>query len=1290
MTVTTSFETAQQQQAVLAGGFTWMPDTGVPQLYSVIPNKGDPRGGETVILTGSNFTEPVTVEFLLGAPYGTTLPATVVSVNAAGTEITVRTPQVSPTPVTSEVVTGIRITNLVGSAFSQNATFQNVFTYESESNLAIYSVTPNRGKAEGGDTVQILGRGFIAPVHVDFIVNGQARAAEVMSITGDTEIVVQTPATGLDSTTERIADVQVTVAAGTANQIVKTLPASFTYEKFFGAPAIYAVIPDRGSWAGNEVVTIVGAAFYTPVRVFFGAEEATVDTGASTTTTLVVRTPQHLQGHLAADLTVDVRVQTRFDTAQQQEVVLAGAFTWKPDTGVPLLYSVSPNRGDPRGGETITLTGKNFTSPVTVEFILGAPVGATYSATVLSVDTAGGVMTVRTPQASPSPLTQEVEVDFRITNLVGSASSQNATFLKMFTYNTESDLAIYTVTPNRGSPSGGQTVEIRGRGFIPTVNVHFLVAGQERQAEVVAVTDGGARIEIRTPASNVDATIEHIADVRVTVAAGTANQKSTTLLASYTYEKQFAAPAIYAIVPNRGSHAGNETVTIFGSGFFTPVRVLLGAEVAEVVVADSTETKIVIKTPTHNPSHLTSDLTVDVTVFTRYETAQQQQAVLPGGFTWVPDSGAPILYSVIPNRGSPRGGEDVQLIGRNFTAPVTVDFILGAPLGTTLPATVVGVTTNPDGTQTIAIKTPQASPTPVTTDVVTDIRITNLVGSSNSETATFQGVFTYEGESRAPIVYFVEPDKGSPRGGETVTVYGRFFLPPVRVQFTFTANGVTKTVDAEFVSLNADGTEITVITPTASLEPLQNDAPADIRVTTQYSTGRDQFATLPEGFLYLAEQPTPEMFSLSPNSGPIEGGTRVTITGAGFQYPVQVFFTIPVFGAIQAQVVSVNFSQVVVITPSITPMEPDTPTIAQVTAINMTSGKISNALTFRYGNAMFISAVAPNEGPDLGGTMVTIFGQGFVAPVAVTLAGVPAQILTVAGTEIVVKALAPSERACEPITGPVSVTNIDSNLSADGPSFTYRPARPLITSVEVFSPQVPPGSNIVREYDPTRPAPCSTNDAYPLYTVIVRGENFEQYANSTASAMSVIFENPDVEVLTTWVSANEVRFTLPDLSAVVLDTAACTINGAPGLRDIPTGIPFTIRNNNNLCEDTLDPAIILEPCDPNCRAGIIQVNLSPATLNLGIGTTATMTACISAVQTGATNVTISTSGSNLIVDYSLDGITFAPGIVLVIPPGQVCETFTIRGLTGGAVGTVARSTSRSAARPTCRRSPSAR
>ena len=51
---------------------------------------------------------------------------------------------------------------------------------------------------------------------------------------------------------------------------------------------------------------------------------------------------------------------------------------------------------------------------------------------------------------------------------------------------------------------------------------------------------------------------------------------------------------------------------------------------------------------------------------------------------------------------------------------------------------------------------------------------------------------------------------------------------------------------------------------------------------------------------------------------------------------------------------------------------------------------------------MFISSIAQAPARH-GGTTVTISGQGFVGPVAVSLAGAPAQVLTVAGTQVVAR-----------------------------------------------------------------------------------------------------------------------------------------------------------------------------------------------------------------------------------------------------------------------------------------------
>ncbi|MCJ7441288.1 MAG: IPT/TIG domain-containing protein, partial [Thermoanaerobaculaceae bacterium] len=122
----------------------------------------------------------------------------------------------------------------------------------------------------------------------------------------------------------------------------------------------------------------------------------------------------------------------------------------------------------------------------------------------------------------------------------------------------------------------------------------------------------------------------------------------------------------------------------------------------------------------------------------------------------------------------------------------------------------------------------------------------------------------------------------------------------------------------------------------------------------------------------------PQIFALTPNAGPFEGGTRVLISGTGFQTPVQVLFD-----DIQAQVVSTSYTEVVCVSPSITPTAPNDVITKQVTVTNIGNGKKSSGVGFRYGVAMFISSFSPMEGPADTPTTVTIFGQGFVAPVSV-------------------------------------------------------------------------------------------------------------------------------------------------------------------------------------------------------------------------------------------------------------------------------------------------------------------
>jgi hypothetical protein len=932
------------------------------------------------------------------------------------------------------------------------------------------------------------------------------------------------------------------------------------------------------------------------------------------------------------------------------------------------LYSITPTRGPATGGQQVTIRGRGFAKPLVVAFVVG---GTPFTAQIVGVNATGTELTAITPPVNPETATAEQTASLQVTAAAGTASEVQATMASAYVFEKKfTDPRIYQIVPASGLTTGGEPVTIYGANFVAPVKVVF--GGED--AQVVSVSADGGQIHVLTPHHSGTVPSEGQAvDVTVYTRYATAQQQLVTRASGFTWLPPVTnpgAPLIYSVIPNRGSARGGEEVTILGANLcgevvtatgqcysLPTVSFQIGAPVnatraAEVLSVTPDGRSLRIRTPQATPNPLTADAVAAVIV-----TNAAGSYTAAGAFTYLHETSDPQLFLVQPNRGSPRGGEEVRLIGRNFTPPVLVEFVIGAPLNVTYPAEVLSV--NSDGTE-IRILTPQASPNPVTTDVNVAIRITTMVGSANSRTNTFNNAFTYVGEARPPVIYYLDPDKGSREGREKVTVYGRYFIRPVRVVF----EGVG---DAEVTDVAADGSTITILTPPARIT-LPADGKVDVTVTSEAGTGREQQVTLRDGFQYR-EAESPEIYSLAPNSGPIEGGTRVTINGRGFQYPVQVLFN--VMGSDrQAQVVSVNYTTIVCISPSITATHPTTPIIAQVRVVNALTGQGSASLPFRYGDAMFISAILPASGPDLGGQQVTIFGQGFVAPVAVTIAGVAAQPLSVSGTEIVVLTGAPVERSCTNRTGTVVVTNINSGISAVGPTYTYTPARPLITRVEVVKQGVNTGDNVVQQYDPLGVVGChdANHPPYDQYEVIVYGENFERRPNSTNSAMTVIFENPAVEVLTTWISPTEIRFQLPDLSQVRMAQAACTSGGVVGTRDIPTGLPFTVKNNNNSCEDRLNPALILEPCDPTCRVGAIQVDLTPDQLTLGVGTSAVMTVCINSVQSTNTQVIISQSGPSGVVTFDPDGPggqPAAPAITVTIPAGAACTTFYVNGLTGG-------------------------
>ncbi len=317
-------------------------------------------------------------------------------------------------------------------------------------------------------------------------------------------------------------------------------------------------------------------------------------------------------------------------------------------------------------------------------------------------------------------------------------------------------------------------------------------------------------------------------------------------------------------------------------------------------------------------------------------------------------------------------------------------------------------------------------------------------GKTNSATV----VITFQPDSGTlPFVSYCSPSFGPKEGGTSLTLNGgRFFGSPSTTRVVFTANGIPR--DGIVTALTS--TAVTVQTP-GFPELGAPTVPAPITLILGTNLPTPVSLSLPSCFAYgTADSGTPTVTAVLPSSGTNEGNTRVTIIGSGFSSGgVQVFF-----GTVEATVVSVSYNQVVVLSPpAFGAGAGNLNQVVAVTVKNLASGVVSNgSVTFSYTPAVKITSNSNGtQRTDQPFTPVTIYGQGFQAPVAVTLAGIPAYVQSVSATEIVVLPSMPLIASCANITGAVSVTNIDTGDTATGGGFAYVVPQLTITGV---SPQV--------------------------------------------------------------------------------------------------------------------------------------------------------------------------------------------------------------------------------------------
>lgn len=260
----------------------------------------------------------------------------------------------------------------------------------------------------------------------------------------------------------------------------------------------------------------------------------------------------------------------------------------------------------------------------------------------------------------------------------------------------------------------------------------------------------------------------------------------------------------------------------------------------------------------------------------------------------------------------------------------------------------------------------------------------------------------------------------------------------------------------------------------------------------------------------LPDTSAPTVTSISPNSGPIAGGTSVTITGTKFGGTGTFLPTVTIGGAAASNVVVAaapnSFTTITCKVPAHNAGGADV-------IVTTTAGGASPALTngFTYMSPIpTITNINPNVGPQAGGQSVTLTGTNFVSGATVTFGGNAAtNIVVVSSTQITCTTPAHAPGAAD-----VVVTTSGGIVTSTG-GYTYFNA-PTLTNVS-----------------PSRGLDVGGD------SVTLSGTNFLSAATVTfggLSALSIVVVN-----------AGQITCTTPAHSAAMVDVVVTTPGGSSTL-----------------------------------------------------------------------------------------------------------------------------------------------
>lgn len=755
---------------------------------------------------------------------------------------------------------------------------------------------------------------------------------------------------------------------------------------------------------------------------------------------------------------------------------------------------VAPDAGLIEGGNQVVVTGDNFTGATAVIFtpLTGSPV----EATDFTVDS-GDQISVTVPDLSGQLGDDRDSVAVAIQVQVGRAESVRTV---AYLYRAV-ELAVSTVDPNTGPLAGGTDVTLSGSGFTWATDVVFTLAdGKQFTVEATFTTVDGDLLVTSPPIpGNSVKDDEAVANVQVEADdEGIGSTSADTDADRFTYQ----GPVVDSVQPNTGPLAGGIAITITGANFTDGtgvVFVFANGTKSTVKATPVSPASMTVVTPPASAGVLSTDqaiANVEVRVTTDGASATSP-ARAADQFTYK----GPRVTSLSQASGPLAGGTTLTVGGTGFTGATAVLFHFSNGSVVSVPSTATSNTS-------IMVRTPAVSASELSTgNAVADVEVEVAAADATSATspATPFDQFTFQG----PSVTGVSPSSGPAQGGTAVTVSGHGFTGATTVLFHF-SDGTAVSVPA---SAAAD-TTLKVTTPEIPANELANgQSITDVEV--EVAAGGDTTATSPASVFDHFTFQGPKVTKLSASSGPVQGGTSLTITGSNLSGASEVDFVAPDGTEYTVPASSSTATTVKVATPALpaTELSDNAVVLQAVVEVPLTDATIALSPTSPADRFTMkgpsVRKVNPTKG--LEGTTVTVSGSNFTdaskvtftvggVAYAVTPTMVTAKSLVVESPNVAPSALAKgTAKAAVQVDVPLPDSTTAVSPSVKGASFSYE--GPVVTGVTPTSGPVA-GGNVV-----TIKGKNLTGTTSVTLTI---GSTTLRVAPNKASATSVTFTVPPV------------------------------------------------------------------------------------------------------------------------------------------------------------------------------------